>query len=90
MHSWEIEILNAVENLGREANLQVIYNYLEKNPCLTQHDRHPTHRGGRPAYQHQVRSHISNLYQALDLTRVARDRYRITPQGLGRIERDRA
>ena len=67
---WERLILDAVEDLGDPVHLSNIYLWLERNAPLTDEHLRATRHGGRPAYQHQVRSHISNLCQRGALVRV--------------------
>lgn len=78
MHGWENLIFQAFAFLGGTASLQDIYCYLEKSGALTEADMRSTRHGGRPAYQHGVRSYVSNLHEAGKLTRVSRGRYRLT------------
>ncbi|MGH7410329.1 MAG: hypothetical protein ACREJ6_04615 [Candidatus Methylomirabilis sp.] len=85
MNTWEIEILNSVNQLGGEADLRQIYGRLEKNIRLGRDHLRPTRWGGRPAYQHQVRSHISNLCETGQLRWVSRGRYAITAAGRPRL-----
>lgn len=87
MNSWELAILRAVQRLRGEADLPRLYAELPTLVTLTPEHLRETIWGGRPAYQHQVRSHISNLCEAGDLRRVGRGRYRITERGLKRIEK---
>ena len=47
-----------------------------------------TNYGGRPAYQHQVRSHLTNLTQSGDLKKLDRGVYSITAAGRKRIAID--
>lgn len=85
---WELTILKIVLSLDGVASLQQIYRSLEENEFmkLTKNDLKETQWEGRPAYQHQVRSHISNLTQAGDLTRISRGVYAITEKGRRRIQ----
>jgi hypothetical protein len=57
---------------------------------LTPEHLRETEWGGRPAYHHQVRSHVSNLCQPADLRRVSRGQYEITSRGRDRISRHAA
>ena len=85
MNVWETAILKTINSLGGEAGLQQIYERLTIFIKLTEKDLRKTEWGGRPAYQHQVRSHITNLCQAGELGRVSRGRYSLTEKGQGRI-----
>jgi len=82
---WEIAILKSIKSLGGEAELQQIYERLRSFIQLTEKDLRSTEWGGRPAYQHQVRSHITNLCQSGELCRVSRGRYSLTEKGKKRI-----
>jgi hypothetical protein len=87
MNVWEQAILKIVLSLNGRASLQQVYRILEQGTILqlTNHDIRETRWQGRPAYQHQVRSHISNLTQFGDLVRVGRGAYEITEKGRKRI-----
>jgi len=87
MVEWEYGIILAVDELGGSASLQEIYAFLEKKEPLT--GRHlQAQWEERPAYQHQARSHISNLCQKQELVRVDRGRYALTEKGRARLGRD--
>lgn len=85
MNNWEIAILKCINSLGSGAELQEIYRELDKFIELTSEHLKPTEWGRRPAYQHQVRSHISNLRQAGYLIKIATGRYSLTAKGRNRI-----
>ncbi len=89
MNVWEIAILRSVNARGVRATNQEIYSELESGNfiTLTEKDLRRTVHGDRPAYQHQVRSHLSNLTQAGDLQRASRGNYVLTKRGRRRIER---
>ena len=84
--TWEVTILRIMQELGSSADLSHVYRALEEGPSLTANDLRETKWGGRPAYQHQVRSHVSNLCKAKQLRNVARGRYEITPEGRARLD----
>ncbi len=67
---WERLVVSAIESLGGEAHLQDIYSWLVECAQLTDKHLRSTQHGGRPAYQHQVRSHLSNLCQRGTVMRV--------------------
>jgi hypothetical protein len=85
VNAWEVVLLSAFRALGGSAELRDIYLYLERHALMRPHHTRPTKWGGRPAYQHQVRSHVVNLMQAGDLTRLARGHYVLTPKGRARL-----
>ena len=83
--TWEIAILKAYALAGGCATNRTIYNTVGKFITLTSEHTAPTVHGGRPAYEHQVRSHISNLYEAGHLRQVSRGHYCLTATGQERI-----
>lgn len=87
MNVWEIAILKSIEHRGGEADTQQIYTDMESGAfiTLTENDLRITKYGGRLAYQHQVRSHLSNLTQSKDIHKVSRGVYSITAKGMKRI-----
>jgi hypothetical protein len=85
MNVWELAILQSVNLLGGEGDLQEIYRTLPRFIQLTPVHLAPTKWGGRPAYEHQVRSHVTNLRQAGELAWKARGRYALTTIGRQRI-----
>jgi len=88
MNVWEIAILKSVESRGGSATTKEIYTILETGKYIQMNESHKrkTIYGGRPAYQHQVRSHLSNLLQAGDLNRISRGTYSLSKQGYNRIK----
>ena len=86
MNVWETAILRSIKSLGGEAELQQIYGKVSDFRQLTEENLRETKWGGRPAYQHQVRSHITNLWQAGELIRISRGRYSLTEKGTKRTE----
>lgn len=87
MNIWETAILRSVNAVGGTATTQEIYTELQSGKfiSLSKNDLRLTQWGDRPAYQHQVRSHLTNLVQSGDLARVARGTYRLTSQARSRI-----
>jgi DNA-binding transcriptional regulator PaaX len=90
MFRWEFAILEVISGLGGNGCLQEIYIKREEFYPLSEHALRETVYGGRPAYQHQVRSHISNLCEKGDLVRLERGCYSLTENGRRRFldERD--
>ena len=88
MNIWEIAILKSIYCRKGKANTQQIYTDMESRTfiALNENDLRMTKYGDRPAYQHQVRSHLSNLAQAEDIQKVARGVYSITTKGIKRIK----
>jgi hypothetical protein len=80
-----IRILQAIGKLGGSACLQQIYAQIENDEPLSSEHLRTTNHGGRPAYQHQVRSHVSNMCQNGDLSWIKRGCYSLTPRGQQRI-----
>ena len=85
MNGWEEAILKSVDAAGGRACNQEIYDKVGEFINLSLQHLRPTQWGGRPAYEHQVRSHLSNLCEKGDLLRVGRGQYRLTPGGRTRI-----
>lgn len=84
MSSKEIVILRAVAFTKRsQVTTQQIYAALESGEILrlTEEQLSTTQWQGRPAYQHWVRSYLSNLTERGDLERTGRGVYRLTEQG---------
>ena len=88
MNVWEIAILKCIDYRGGKTDTQQIYSDMESGDfiALKDHDLRTTKYGGRPAYKHQVRSHLSNLTQAGDIQRVSHGVYSITTRGKKRIQ----
>jgi hypothetical protein len=86
MNIWEVAILTCINSLHGEADLQEIYKHIGNFIILEKRHLEETRYGGRPAYQHQVRSHITNLCQAGDLIRISIGRYSLTKKGQKRIK----
>ena len=85
MNTWEAAILRTYDLLGGCATNQQIYENVGRFINLTTDHLKPTEYGGRPAYVHQVRSHITNLVQTGQLRQVARGRYCLSAQGKRRV-----
>ncbi len=76
---WEYSILQCIDSLGGKADLQQIY---KKIPYFIElSDEHWKKTYGRPAYQHQIRSHITNLCQSGNLAKISRGCYSLTGNG---------
>jgi len=83
MRTWESALLHVIKERGGKADTQQIYADVETGRFMALSRKHLklTEYGGRPAYQHQVRSHLSNLVAAGKLTRIARGKYELVTQG---------
>ncbi len=80
----ETVILRAVGSIKRsEVTTQQIYAALESGEVirLTEDQLRTTQWGGRPVYQHLVRSYLSNLVKSGDLERVGHGVYRLAERG---------
>lgn len=77
MQYWEGVIYHIIESLGGEACLQEIYKKLPDFIDFTERHSRITKWGERPAYQHIVRSYISNMCQSGLLRRTSRGCYKI-------------
>lgn len=82
---WETAILKSFDHHGGYASLSQIYETIKSFIKLTPTQLRDTVYGGRPAYQHEIRSYVSNLRQSGDLTPISRGNYRLTPKGKARI-----
>lgn len=85
MNVWEVAILRSVNLQSGATDLQDIYRTVGRFVPLSSGHLAPTRWGGRPAYHHQVRSHVTNLCQSGDLVRVGRGRYSLTARGRRRV-----
>lgn len=81
---WEYSILQCIASLGGKAYLKQIYAEIGKFVSLTK--EHWKVEYGRPAYQHQVRSHIANLNQSGHLIKILRGLYSLTEKGQERLK----
>jgi hypothetical protein len=82
MHTWESAILHLLLNMGGKASTAVIYKEIPHFKELDSHHRRESGQyGKRPAYQHQVRGHLSNLCESGDLVRTSRGIYELTEHG---------
>lgn len=79
--TWEQAILRSIKSLGGKADLQQIYEIISDFKELTEDHLRITEWGGRPAYEHQIRSHVSNLHEEGYLDRISRGRYSLTEKG---------
>jgi len=89
MFRWQYAIREILSHSQGEADLKDIYHILEHNFSLDSSDTRETRFGGRPAYQHVVRSVMSNLKKSGDVAWVRRGRYRLTDQGRARFAQER-
>ena len=82
---WELSILQCINSIGKKVCVEEIYDKINKFLKLK-----PEHLkkqyDGRPAYQHQIRSHIANLWQSGDLIKKSRDHYSLTDKGRERLK----
>src|SRR5687768_12626492 len=85
MYSWELAILEALYHLGDKGSLQQVNESLKAGYPLSEAHLRETQWGGRAAYKHQVRSHLSNLYQKGNVVRLKRGYYALTHQGKQRF-----
>lgn len=71
-------IYQSIEVLEGEADLQDIYKGIRNRKDLTKRHLRVTKWGERPAYQHLVRSYISNMCQSGCIHGTSRGHYKIT------------
>jgi len=81
-------ILKIIRDHGPEVKTSQIYQALEGGDYLElkAHQLKETIYGGRPAYQHEVRSYLSNMVQEGFADRIERGVYRITGLGIKELE----
>jgi restriction endonuclease Mrr len=85
VNNWEIAILKTYASKSGCAKNREIYEGVRAFITLTPEHQELTVHGGRPAYEHQVRSHIANLRQDGCLKKIERGRYCLTSKGKSRI-----
>ena len=68
--TWEEAILCAYDAVGGCSNNERIYTGVGKFKPLTKAHLRVTSHGGRTAFVHQVRKHITNLVRKGDLVRL--------------------
>jgi len=85
MVSLELALLKIIGH--NDISTAEIYKAIEGGQfySLTLEQLRETKYGGRPAYQHEVRSYLSNLVQSGDIQRISRGNYRITQKGRSRL-----
>jgi restriction endonuclease Mrr len=76
-------ILKIIYDNGPKVMTSQIYNAIEKGDYYRLQDHHleKTVYGGRPAYQHEVRSYLSNMVKDGLAERLVRGVYGITESG---------
>ena len=89
MFRWQYTIREILTHARGEADLKDVYRSLEDNFPLDSDDTKETRFGDRPAYQHVVRSVMSNLKKRGDVVWVSRGRYRLTDQGRAQFAQER-
>lgn len=87
MKNLETALLRIINDRGTQACNSQIYKALEGGNYfkLQKHHLRETIYGGRPAYQHEVRSYLSNLVQEGRIRRLSRGEYEITESGKSNI-----
>ena len=83
--TWEVAILKCYAEYGGSATNEQIYKKVGDFIALTPQHLRTTVHGGRPAYVHQVRSHIANLVQGGDLKKLRVGEHDLTAKGKSRI-----
>ncbi len=84
---WEYSILQCINSLGGEACLKDIYDKISDFIELTEEHRKKEY--GRPAYQHQIRRHITNLCRSGGLNKISKGCYSLTEEGQERLVREK-
>lgn len=89
MNNWQVSILRIISSKGGTAELQEIYKDVESGEYLKLNEEHfkiIKKHGDRPAYQHQVRSHLSDLKDLSDIDQCSRAEYSLTSKGYKRLK----
>ena len=73
---WKDLLLRALRSLGSEADMLDIYKWVEANTELPERYLEDSGYGGRPRYQHILRSYASKMVKNRELERVHRGRFR--------------
>jgi hypothetical protein len=87
--NWEDAILHSIDAYGGQAALQQIYKIISCFVTLTDEHLRKTQWGDRPAYQHTIRSYVSNMRASGELSRIDRGEYRLTEEGRRRLRSTR-
>ena len=74
---WEQHIISAITSQRRPVALTEIYDWIGHNCDLEPNDLRETRFGGRPNYQHSIRSTASNMVRKEMLVWVERGVYRL-------------
>ena len=80
-YTWAEAILAAIGDLGGKATLKQVYSGVPKYRVLSREHLKETVWGGRPAFQHEVRSFVSGLVGSGKLHKVSRGTYQLTEEG---------
>ena len=83
---WELSILQCINSLGGRSCLKGIYDKISDFVELTEDHRKEEY--GRPAYHNQIRSHITNLCQSGEITKISRGCYSLTEKGQKKVSKD--
>ena len=77
MEDWETAIINTIKFCGGEVSNKQIYENIGRYKVLSSEQIKETQWGGRPAYQHTIRTSLSNLVTKGLIERKSRGRYKI-------------
>lgn len=83
--NWEGAILQAIDEHEGQANLQQVYKAIPRLVNLTGEQLRETQWGGRPAYQHGIRSYVSKMRHSGELARTGVGEYQLTEEGRKRL-----
>ena len=82
-YDWELNILKCFVDLGGHAWNYKLYAALDQRIALEPHHMRPQW-GNRPAFENQVRSHLSNLCDKHQLLKIRSGLHVITQTGNAR------
>ena len=85
--TWSDAIIVCLKDLGGRGGLQQIYSRISRYISLKLTHQKETRWGGRPAFQHQVRSYISNLVKDGTLRKASRGVYELTSKAQDSLSR---
>jgi hypothetical protein len=74
---WQKEITDALRNLRGTVSLGDIYKWLENHGNLTEEELSASPYGGRPWFQHSIRSTCSNMARTGKIQHIGSGLYRL-------------
>ncbi len=78
MMDWKTAILRTIQSIGGIVSNKQLYDNINKFKSLTSHQSRETEWGDRPAFQHTIRTYLSNLVKKGLIEKVSRGRHQLT------------